>query len=506
MSLIPSRLLVAGLLLLLGSERVFAAVLGSTPEIQIIEPQRGTRIAPGSPIRLTASVSETNALERVEFFADERFIGSASNAPFSIVWTNVPEGVYDFSAQLNRENAPVVRSDIVTIRVTRGMASPQWIQKLSVEYPFLRYRLWGNELWKYIFSLVYIFLAFYVSKFLDFLTRVWLKRWAARTTTQFDDLLLELLNGPIKVVAFIIFLRVGLDVFDWPALVQRVLAKAFTIVVALSLTYMVLKFIDLLMGYWRGRVRHDTDRHFDEQLFPIIRKSLKVFIIVVAALVTLDNVGIDVTAAIASLSIGGLAVGLAAQDTIANLFGAVSVFVDKPFRVGDFIDLGGTKGSVESIGLRSTRLRHPDGHLITVPNKTMGNSTITNVTRRPNIKTELNIGITYDTSPEKVRLALKILEDVYRGNAATHDLMLSFNRFADSALNISVVHWWKGTDFRAYLAGMQEMNLAIKQRFDAEGISFAFPSQTVYLKQDSEWKLQERSQDQAKTEPGTGKD
>lgn len=467
-----------------------AAAEDEPPTVRLSQPERGMRFLPGTSIPLAAEVSDTNSVVRVEFFADERLVGTDQNAPFTSIWTNAPEGIYEFSAQVTRSSGPVIRSEPVTIRVSRGIAAPQWIQRLAVKYPFLRYQLWGNELWKYIFSLIYIFLAFYISKFLDYLTRVWLKKWAARTTTQFDDLLLDLLNGPIKVVAFIIFMRIGLDVFDWPAIVQRVLAKAFAVIVAISLTYMVLKFIDLVMSYWRRRVKDEVDRHFDEQLFPIIRKTLKVFIIVVAALVTLDNVGIDITAAIASLSIGGLAIGLAAQDTVANLFGAVSVFIDKPFKVGDFVDLGnGTKGGVESIGLRSTRLRHPDGHLITVPNKTMGNSTITNVTRRPNIKTEMNIGITYDTPPEKVRLALDILRQIYGGHAQTHDLMMGFNRFADSALNLWVVHWWKGTDFRAYLAGLQEMNLAVKQRFDAEGINFAFPTQTLYVKQDSDWRM-----------------
>lgn len=360
---------------------------------------------------------------------------------------------------------------------------------MAASAPFLKYRLWGNELWKYLFSLVYIFLAFYVSKLLDFLTRVWLKKLAARSQTKFDDLLLDLLNGPVKVVAFVIFLRVGLDVFQWPDLVQKILSKGFTVIVAISLTYMVLKFIDLLMGYWRHRTRGETDGAFDQQLFPIIRKSLKFFIIVVAALVTLDNLGVNITAAIASLSIGGLAVGLAAQDTLSNLFGAIAVFADKPFRIGDRIQVDSVDGTVESIGLRSTRVRNLNGHLITVPNKTMGNATITNVTERPSIKTEMNIGITYDTPIPKIKRALAVLEEIYRAHSKTGDLLISFNRFADSSLNIFVVHWWNGTDYKEYLAGMQELNLAVKERFDAEGISFAFPTQTLYVKQDSEWQL-----------------
>jgi MscS family membrane protein len=187
---------------------------------------------------------------------------------------------------------------------------------------------------------------------------------------------------------------------------------------------------------------------------------------------------------LASLSIGGLALGLAAQDTVANLFGAVAVFVDKPFRVGDQIKAEGIDGVVESIGLRSTRVRNSEGHLITVPNKTMGNATITNVTRRPNIKTEMNIGITYDTPAEKVQLALDILKEVYSQHPMTRDVLISFNKFADSALNINVVHWWGATDNRAYLAGIQDLNLKIKRRFDAAGIEFAFPTQTLYVKQE----------------------
>src|SRR5206468_745715 len=212
------------------------------------------------------------------------------------------------------------------------------------------------------------------SKFLDFLTRVWLKRWAERTATKFDDLVLEVLNGPIKIIAFVIFLRIGLEVFIWPPMVQAVLTKGFTIVIAWTLTYMALKFVDLVMGYWRQRAKPEQDRGFEDQLFPVIRKSLKVFIVVVGVLVTLDNIGVNVTAAIASLSIGGLAIGLAAQDTLANLFGAVAVYMDKPFRLGDRIKLEGVEGNVEAIGLRSTRVRNVEGYLVAIPNKIMGNA------------------------------------------------------------------------------------------------------------------------------------
>lgn len=343
--------------------------------------------------------------------------------------------------------------------------------------------LFGQPLWKFVSSLFYIFLAFYFSKLLDFLAGVWLKRWARKTATTFDDLLLEALRGPIKVVSFIIILHVGLNVFSWPEKVQLFLSKGLIVVVAFSITYVVLKVVDLMMGMWRERTAVGADKTFDEQLFPIIRKSIKMFVVVVAVLVTSQNLGINITAAIASLSIGGLALGLAAQDTLANLFGAIAVFMDKPFRIGDRIKVETVDGTVESIGMRSTRVRNLDGHFITVPNKTMGNAIITNITQRPMIRTEMNIGITYDTPAEKVKRTTAVLEEIYRAHPKTSDLIISFNKFNDSALNILVVHVWDGTDMREYLVGMQELNLKIKERFDAEGMQFAFPTQTVHVKQ-----------------------
>jgi len=252
---------------------------------------------------------------------------------------------------------------------------------------------------------------------------------------------------------------------------------------------MVLKAVDLLVEYWRRRLLTEEDKTFNEQFLPIIRKSLKVFLVIVAVLLVSQNLGLNITSILASLSIGGLALGLAAQDTIANLFGAVAIFIDKPFRIGDRIRLDSVDGVVEAIGLRSTRVRNLDGDLINIPNKTMGGATITNISRRPTIRTEMNFGLTYDTPPDKVKRALMILEEIYRSHPMTRDLLVSFNKFGDSALNIMVVHWWNGTDQKAYFAGMQQLNLAIMQRFGTEKIEMAFPTQTLYVKPDSAWGL-----------------
>jgi MscS family membrane protein len=316
-----------------------------------------------------------------------------------------------------------------------------------------------------------------------------MRKLVAKTETKVDDLILDLVRGPVKVIVFVVLLHVGLRVFSWPEWAANLLSNGLKIIVAISVTYVLLKLVDLAMGLWKKRVEEAGEAVLDMQLFPVIRKSLKVFVIVVAFLVTSQNLGMNVTGLLASLSIGGLAVGLAAQDTLSNLFGAVALFTDKPFRVGDRVQLDLIDGTVEAIGLRSTRIRHLDGYLVTVPNRTMANASLTNISKRPNIKTVMNVGLTYDTPADKIERAMEIIEEIYRHHPKTADLIISFNKFESSSLNILVVHWWNSTDFKEYLLGFQKLNLQLKRQFDAESISFAFPSQTLYMKQDSDWKL-----------------
>lgn len=339
--------------------------------------------------------------------------------------------------------------------------------------PLRSVRLLDEPLWKYLASLIYILLAFYLAKLIDLAARAWLKGVASRSQSSTFGRILELLRGPIKVVVLVILLSIGLNLFDWPPAARVYSSNALILVVAASLTYLALNTIDFLLDVWRRRKEQDPDHRFDDQLFGLLRKSLKIFIIIVAVLVTAQNLGINITAAITSLSIGGLAVGLAAQDTLANLFGAVAVFADRPFRVGDNIKLDGAEGAVVTVGLRSTRVRNPDGFLVAVPNKTMGNAIITNQTQRSDIKTTMKLILHQDLPADRVRQALAILREVYGGNPMTKDVWISFNEFAGANLNVLVIHWWKGTEYQKYLAGIQEMNLAVKARFDAEQIAFA---------------------------------
>lgn len=358
----------------------------------------------------------------------------------------------------------------------------------------LEKELLGEPAWKYLASIFFVLAAFWSAKFLDWLTTHKIKRWAEKTKTRFDDLLVELVRGPIKVVSFVIFLHIGLKLFAWPPWVQEYISKGLRAVLAWSITYVLVKAVDPILNYWRSGLTTEDTKLLESHLMPLIRKSIKIFIVILAILFTCQNLGLNITSLLAGLSIGGLALGLAAQDTVANVLGAIAIFLDKPFRVGDRIQFENVDGVVESIGLRSTRIRNLDGHLVTVPNKTVGNATIVNVSRRPHIRTIMDIGITYDTPPHKVQQALDILEKVFREHPMTSDVIVSFTQFADSSLNLRVIHWWKGTDYKAYMAGIRELNLRIKERFDSAGLSFAFPTRTLYVKQDSPWSVNNANQ------------
>lgn len=342
-------------------------------------------------------------------------------------------------------------------------------------------------LWQFLASFIFVFLAFYVSKFLDYFVGQRLQKWAERTKTKFDDIIVNLLRGPVKVISFVVLLHIAMEVYSWPAGLSRFLSSGLKIIVAVSITYVLLKAVDALVGAWREKTTTTGHEDFSKQLLPLIGKSIKVFLVIVIVLVTSQNLGLNVTGLIASLSIGGLALGLAAQDTVANLFGAVAVLVDKPFKVGDRIVIDNTvDGSVEQIGFRSTRVRTLDGHLVTVPNKTMGNATITNITLRPSLKTVLDFGLTYDTPPSKVQRAVDIITETFKNRKETSDLLVTFNKFTDFTLNVQVVHWWKGKEYRDFLKLLHECNLEIKAKFDEEKIEFAFPTRTLYVKQEGD--------------------
>lgn len=231
-----------------------------------------------------------------------------------------------------------------------------------------------------------------------------------------------------------------------------------------------------------------TDSKLDDMLVPVLRKSLRLTIVlfsIVQMAQILSNK--PISSIIAGLGIGGLAVALAAQDTIKNFFGSLIIFSDKPFEFGERINYEGHDGTIEEVGLRSTRLRRLDGHQVTIPNGELANKSIHNIGRRPFIRRVLKISITYDTSPEKVKEGKEILESIlkdHEGMDPNGEMLprVYFSDFNDSSLGYLVLYWFFPPAYWDYMAFSEKVNLQILEQFNQANIDFAFPTQTVHLK------------------------
>ena len=357
-----------------------------------------------------------------------------------------------------------------------------WINGIpGMEEPFL-----GIPRWQYAASVVYLILAFYLSRALDWFIQNRLKHWGAKTLTEWDDILVKLADGPVKAITLVFLIHIGLELYDWPSWLEINLSRLSLIVGAIALTFIALRVIDLAIAAWRRQLKQGGDVAFNDQFVLLIGKLLKAVLILITSLTLLGNLGVDITAILGSVSVLGLAFGLAAQDSVANLFGAVAVFVDKPFKVGDRIKVGSdVDGVVEAMGLRATQVRNADGFLITLPNKSVGNNTVINVSARPSIRTVLNYGLTYDTPAHRIDFAASLLRSIFTAHSLTGECQVTFNRFDASALNIEVNHQCLTRDLPTYQTALHGLNLQVKERFDAEKLEFAFPTQTVFLKKDT---------------------
>ena len=218
------------------------------------------------------------------------------------------------------------------------------------------------------------------------------------------------------------------------------------------------------------------------KFIPILTRLLKfiIFFILIAAL--LQNHGYSISSLIAGFGITGLAVGFAANATIANIFGSIAVFTDKAYEVGDYIKIGAMEGTVEDINLRSTKIRTLDNALTIIPNSNIANGDIVNVTRAHKRRIFETVGVTYDTSDEKLHRAIEIIEEILSKNSEIYgDYVVYLDTLADSSINIKINAYVKTNNYVKYLKIKEQVLLEVIRRFREDGIDFAFPSRTLYM-------------------------
>lgn len=254
---------------------------------------------------------------------------------------------------------------------------------------------------------------------------------------------------------------------------------------AVTVTYVVYQLV-ALMDYWMKHLTSKTQTTLDDMMVPLVRKTLRTLIVLMGIVQIAQQLSDKpITSILAGLGVGGLAVALAAQDTIKNFFGSLVIFADHPFQLGDRIVVDSEDGTVEEVGMRSTRIRTLSGHLVTVPNGELANKMIRNISKRPYIKRVANITITYDTPPEKVERAVTILKEILDAQSEKmhpdFPTRVFFNDFNAASLNILVIYWFAPPEYWEFLEFDHAFNLEVLKRFNEEEIEFAFPTQTLYL-------------------------
>jgi MscS family membrane protein len=300
-------------------------------------------------------------------------------------------------------------------------------------------------------------------------------------------LILRAALWPMRILLIAIAVYALQEILVLPKAADTFTETIVNILATIAIVVFLYRLLDLV-EYELTKFVSREDNEFDLNLVQMVRVVSKVLIVVFGFIYLLKAAtGKPMTTLLAGLGIGGLAVALAAQDTLKNLFGSFMLMIDKPFVVGDWVHIEGEHATVEEIGLRSTRIRTFAGHVIAIPNEKVAAMSIENVQRRPFIRRKTDITVTYDTPPDKVEKAVALIKDILRDRPELdpeRPPKVYFSDFNDTSLNILMVYWFKKNDYWASVEFDETVNFQIMRAFEQEGIEFAFPTTTTYLAQD----------------------
>jgi MscS family membrane protein len=367
-------------------------------------------------------------------------------------------------------------------REKRSMVAPMSLEDLMPE-PLLLVGPGGLAAWQWIGLATVIVLAYLLGRF-----GAWLFTWiggkiAGRTSSTIDDELLGRLRSPLRLLAFVGFARAGLLPLELHARANKICVDILLAVFAFALVWGALRAIDVMATHL-GRAQWAIERPSTRAMVGLIARIAKVLVIVIAGIGFLSGIGLPVASLLAGLGIGGIALAFGAQKTVENLFGSVTIGVDRPFREGDFIKVeDNVLGTVEQIGLRSTRIRTLDRTVVTLPNGRLADMRTESYTLRDRIRLYAVLNLVYGTTAKQMRDVLAGLEKVLRDHPAIwpDDVSVRFMQFGSSSLDIEIMAWFRTTDFGIFKAMRQEVLIQFMEAVERAGSAFAFPTRTVHV-------------------------
>lgn len=383
---------------------------------------------------------------------------------------------------VEHEKTTVAAAVATTVAGRTHARTPDFLEHLvDVVLSLFNVRTSGNTVTHYAISAFLLAMALLARRLITGLVFGGLRKLAAKTETTLDDKLFPALEGPASAFVVVVGIFAALKVLKLSAETDDYIGAGSR--VAFSLV--------IFWGLWRtlsAVLEHSNEVAREKQLgvaafMPWIKKTLMTLFVVLGVLLIVQSLGYDVKAIMAGLGIGGLAFALAAQDTLANVFGAIVVAIDQPFRIGENVRIGANIGTVEDIGLRSTRIRLVDKSLMTIPNKTVAAETVTNLSRFTRRRFEQVLGLTYETKPAQMQAIIEEIRGLIVAEPEVDgaSVMVFFRDFSASSLDLWIVYECADADFQKSMRVKQRINLAVMRAVAARGLAFAFPSQTVYF-------------------------
>lgn len=352
--------------------------------------------------------------------------------------------------------------------------------------PFWQTKLLNIKLWKWLGIIVLFFLSWLVFTLINWLSKTIIRPTLRRrigVSPEIDNAGKKLyrLFGLLISVRFLAYM---LPMLQFPARVNAFLVKGLGILSIFFIIFIIDQLVRILFSNL-SKVAEKTTNTMDDQLMPVVKRIASIVVWVLGLFYILDYMNVNVTALLAGISIGGLAIALAAQDTVKNFFGSIMIFLDKPFQIGDWIHFRDVDGVVEEVGVRSTRIRTFANSITYVPNGMLADQVVDNMGLRQYRRFKTEIGITYDTPPDRIDLFVKgIREIIVRHPTTRKDYFeVHLNSFASSSLNILLYTFFEAPNWTAELRGRHELMYAIIQLAHDLGVRFAFPTQTLHIEE-----------------------
>ncbi len=399
-----------------------------------------------------------------------------------------PDGSWLFDSRSVAQLPDIIRELQDSKRVT-GAESEQHLPlhlRIRQRLPdSLTQRAFLLDNWLWLALLIIIGAGVLVDKLVSLLLRALVHHWRVRTRTRaFADLPYNMLR-PFGLMAMAMLWWIGINLIGLPEQALLVLLVAVKFLASAAGVWAAYRLVDLI-GARLHEHAESTENKLDDVLVPLIPRTLKIFITVIGAIFVADNLNIDVTGLVAGLGLGGLAFALASKDMVQNLFGSITILLDRTFTVGDWIKVDDIDGSVEQIGFRSTRIRTFYNSLITLPNSRFITSEVDNMGKRRYRRLSTSFGLAYDTPPERIEAFCEGVRELVR----QHPYMrrdyyhVYLNALGASSLDVLVYVFWETPDWSTELRERHRFLLDCLRLAQQLEIEYAFPTQTLYLRQE----------------------